>query len=171
MLPRRREDGLVVRELADETLVYDQTNHQAHCLNPTAGFVWRRCDGRTDVAALAALLAQEFGLPRAEEAVALALAQLGKARLLQEVPGKDTAARCSRRDLVRKLGAAAVLVPAVMTIVAPSVAMAASTIDNLTCIKDLLSVGKCCLIPNGNQYTRRLCILDSGHAKCAGPEC
>ena len=48
-LPAARTSGLVVRELAEETLVYDEERHRAHCLNRTAALVWRHCDGKTPV--------------------------------------------------------------------------------------------------------------------------
>ncbi|HJZ82776.1 MAG TPA: PqqD family peptide modification chaperone [Pyrinomonadaceae bacterium] len=46
-LPRARSENLVIRELDDETLVYDMERDEAHCLNQTAALVWQRCDGRT----------------------------------------------------------------------------------------------------------------------------
>ena len=48
-LPRARKDGLVIKELSNETLVYDLERDEAHCLNQTAGLVWKQCDGRTTV--------------------------------------------------------------------------------------------------------------------------
>jgi hypothetical protein len=47
MLPHARSEGLVIRELPEETLVYDLKRHRAHCLNPTAARVWSYCDGQT----------------------------------------------------------------------------------------------------------------------------
>ena len=41
MLPVRRAEGLIVQEVAEETVVYDQKGHRAHCLNKTAALVWR----------------------------------------------------------------------------------------------------------------------------------
>ena len=46
-LPRARTDNLVIRELDDETLVYDTARDEAHCLNRTAALVWKLCDGQT----------------------------------------------------------------------------------------------------------------------------
>ena len=37
MKPMRRTEGLVVKELEDEVLVYDLERHRAHCLNAPAG--------------------------------------------------------------------------------------------------------------------------------------
>ena len=53
-LPKSRMQDIVVRKLADETLVYDRKTLQASCLNSLAADVWERCDGETSVAAIAA---------------------------------------------------------------------------------------------------------------------
>ena len=128
MLPQRREEDLLVRSLSDETLVYDLKRDQAHCLNSTAAAVWQRCDGRTSVAQLAAMLSRECNILADEHVVWLALRQLQKARLLQtRVHPPSNLPRRSRRELIRVLGVAAA-VPAVMTILAPeAIAQASDT--------------------------------------------
>ena len=63
VMPRARQDDFVVEKLPDETLVYDLNRYKAHCLNPTSALVWRRCDGRTTVAEVAALLERELRYP------------------------------------------------------------------------------------------------------------
>ena len=42
MLPKARQEQLTVRELPDETVVYDLARHKAHCLNPTAALIWSK---------------------------------------------------------------------------------------------------------------------------------
>ena len=126
-LPQARRDGLVVRELADEVLVYDTTRHKAHCLNPMAAVVWRHCDGQTTMADMVRRLQQDLSTPVDRAVVWSALAQLGKARLLtKEVSRQGDEAGLSRRDLMRLLGAAAVTVPLVTTIAVPAAAQAVS---------------------------------------------
>ncbi|HEV3470412.1 MAG TPA: PqqD family protein, partial [Pyrinomonadaceae bacterium] len=99
--PRARSEGLLVRELDGEVLVYDLERHRAVCLNPAAAFVWRRCDGRTDVAGLGRALVEESGAAAApEEVVWLALEQLGRDRLLGEAVRRPAAARVTRRELI-----------------------------------------------------------------------
>jgi len=130
MLPRAREEGLVVRELPDEVLVYDLDRHKAHCLNRSAALVWRHCDGQTTVAEMAALLQRELKSPADETVVWLALDRLGRAHLLREpaVP-PGSAARYSRREVMRKMGmGAAVLVPMVTSIVAQAATSTASCV-------------------------------------------
>jgi hypothetical protein len=117
VFPRARHDDLTVRELPDETLVYDRRRHKAHCLNVTAALVWSRCDGRTSVADLAQIVTRELGVADAVGVVTLALEQLGNRHLLDEAPERlRSEARLSRRDALRKLAAAAVVLPLVLTV-------------------------------------------------------
>jgi hypothetical protein len=126
LMPHARKDGLVVKELPGELLVYDLERHKAHCLNDTASFIWRRCDGRTSVSELAALLASYTNAPADEQVVWFALNQLSQDRLLTEPLRQPSGARrLSRRDVIQRLGVAAA-VPLVASIVAPNVYAAAS---------------------------------------------
>ncbi|MBI4639864.1 MAG: PqqD family protein [Candidatus Tectomicrobia bacterium] len=131
MLPHAREDGLVVQELPDETVVYDLKRHRAHCLNQTAALVWRHCDGQTTVAEIALLMQSELKIPVDEEMVWLAMNQLGRAHLLRERMGPPVHAMpYSRRELIRKLariGGISVLLPVVTSIIAPTAVQAAAT--------------------------------------------
>jgi hypothetical protein len=146
MLPRARKHQLLVQEVGDELVVYDQERHQVHRLNRTAALVWRHCDGQTTVAELAALLATESNLPADEELAWLALRQLEKADLLQQPPTRPAGGtRVTRRQLLAKLGrtaAVALLVPVVMTIVAPTPAMAQTTVGGQTPIPQQTCQGR-----------------------------
>jgi len=137
MVPRAREDRLVVQELPDEVLVYDLNRHKAHCLNRTAALVWGHCDGQTTVAEMATLLRKELKHPVDEAVVWLALDRLGRAHLLRErVTPPAGAQRLSRRELLRKLalvGGLSVLLPVVTSIVAPTASEAASGCLKTTC--------------------------------------
>jgi hypothetical protein len=129
MKPVARREGLLIRELPDEVLVYDRKEHRAHCLNRTAATVFRHADGTRTVAELSRLLAPGAAGPVAEDVVTLALARLAEAGLLEgEVAAAAPAAGMTRRDLARRAGlAAAILLPAVASIVAPTPAEAAAT--------------------------------------------
>jgi hypothetical protein len=131
-LPQARTEGLVIRQLPEEVLVYDLDRDKAHCLNQTAALVWQHCDGQTSVAELVQILEQEMHTPVPAEVVWLALQQLGKARLLTErVEGPGGSARLSRREVMRRLGwAAAVTAPLVTSIVAPTASQAASCLSS-----------------------------------------
>jgi len=118
-----RTEELIVQEVGGETLVYDLKSNHAHCLNPTAAFVWRQCDGRNSMEEIARLLQQEMNAPASEDLVSLAVKQLEKAQLLQGALPAGTSTTISRREVGRKLSqagvAAALLIPAVMSITAP----------------------------------------------------
>lgn len=128
-LPRARRAQLIVKELANETLVYDEESHEAHCLNQTAAFVWKHCDGRTSVAKMGRLLEQQAKSEVPEQLIWAALEQLEKSHLLEAVASRPAQMnRMSRRELIRRLGiGAAITLPVVVSIVAPTAAEAAST--------------------------------------------
>src|SRR2546428_4451494 len=105
LLPLARTDALVIKELQDEVLVYDLKRHKAHCLNPTAASVWKRCDGKLPVMDMAHLLEKELKLPVKDEIVWLALQQLDRFHLLQEqTTGPAARPGLSRRELMRSIG-------------------------------------------------------------------
>ena len=126
--PRARKDGLIVQNLPDETLVYDLERDRAHCLNQTAAFVWRHCDGRSNAREIARALKDKTKQPVDEKLVWLAIEQLGRNHLLEETPVMPTQfAGLNRREVMRALGlTAAVAIPVVASIVAPIPAQAAT---------------------------------------------
>jgi hypothetical protein len=119
--PRARKEGLLVQELPDEVLVYDLERHKAHCLNPTAALVWKHCDGRTTVSQMVRLLEKSLETSVDEDVVWCALNQLEKDKLLgDKVAWPVGMERISRRTLIRRVGMAAVLLPLITTIAAPT---------------------------------------------------
>jgi hypothetical protein len=121
--PLARSGGLVVRDLADETIVYDANGHRAHCLNRTAALVFRSANGRRTMAEIAALLG-----PGADvHLVRRALEQLAAAGLVQARLRRLASTR-SRREALRQVGlGAAILAPAVSSLLVPTPAEAAAT--------------------------------------------
>ena len=126
--PLARKDGLVIQELPDEILVYDLERDRAHCLNQTAAFVWQHCDGRTSAVEIARSLGNKVNVPVDEKVVWFAIDQLGRNHLMADVPvAPQLMAGLNRREMVRALGiAAAVAVPVVASIVAPTPAQAST---------------------------------------------
>jgi hypothetical protein len=123
---RARATGLVVRDLRDEMVVYDKELHQAHCLNRTAALVFRHANGHRTEADIAALLGADGQMVRA------ALEQLAAAGLLEPNPGMVVSVPDppfpSRRELMRQVGlGAAILAPAVASLLVPTPAEAAAT--------------------------------------------
>jgi hypothetical protein len=119
---------LVVKELGDETLIYDREREKAHCLNLTAALVWKNCDGQNDARRIAELMQQQFSASVDERLVWLALRQLEKDHLLETTVALPSVfAGLSRRQMIRTLGiATAVAVPLVTSIVAPTAVQAVS---------------------------------------------
>jgi len=60
--PLGRPD-LTLHELDGEALIYDPTSAGTHRLNPTALFIWRKCDGTRDAAVIAEELAEVYDVP------------------------------------------------------------------------------------------------------------
>ena len=133
--PKARQEKLIVREFADEVLIYDKERQQAHCLNQTAALVWKHCDGRTPVAEISRRLAKEMGAGGAavdDQLVWHALSQFKRDHLLEEIEapaGMLSAASggLSRRKAIKALGLATIVaVPLVTSMIAPTAAQAAS---------------------------------------------
>ncbi|HVK02662.1 MAG TPA: PqqD family protein, partial [Armatimonadaceae bacterium] len=112
MKPEARQDQLLVQQVGDELVIYDQERHRAHRLNRTAALVWRYCDGQTTVEDMTRQLEREGegDLPADPEVVWLALEGLSRARLLRERATRPAeVARVPRRDVIRRLGLAGAL--------------------------------------------------------------
>ena len=128
LIPEARKEGLVVQELSGEVLVYDRERNKAHCLNSTAALVWGYCDGKTSVAQIARAIEGELNAPVDEDVIWLGVEQLGRTHLLQERAAlPEHKSGLSRRELMKRIGvAAAVALPVVTSILAPSAAQAAN---------------------------------------------
>ena len=126
--PLARKEGLVIEELSDEVLINDLERDSAHCLNQTAAFVWQRCDGRQSAIDITRELSSTVGERLDDKIVWLALDQLKRNHLLIDAPiPPPPVAGMNRRQMVRALGlTAAVAIPVVASIVAPTPAQAAT---------------------------------------------
>lgn len=144
--PTARRDSLIVKELPDETLVYDIECDKAHCLNATAALVWKNCDGLKTTAQLREVLEQEAGCPVPQEMVWLALHQLENFNLLTHAEKPFQLPGMSRRSLVKRIGFAALAVPVIISITAPPAQAQASG----------LPPGACC--DNHNQCASNDCV-------------
>ncbi len=152
-LPVARRKNLIVKELPDETLIYDLDSDEAHCLNQTAALVWKNCDGETTVPALCGLLELEASSPVAPEVVWLALDQLYKFRLLEQSPARPAhLAGIKRRELIKRIGLVALTLPVIMSVSAPTSAQAGSPCSCNTancrptgcpCMQNVNCVNKC----------------------------
>lgn len=134
--PAARRTRLVIEELEREVLLYDLDRDQASCLNPTAALVWKLADGATSVPEIARQMAARLDTPVEPRVVWYALDQLGKKNLLEAplvLPLEY--ARMTRRDFLIKAGmvGAAVTIPVIISLAAPSAAMAATCTSGCTC--------------------------------------
>ena len=152
--PRTRHEGLIVRELEHEILIYDTASNKAHCLNDTAALVWKHCDGQTTVAEICQRLSRQLDTNVDERVVWFALKQFSRDHLLAEevkVPAPIISAGLNRREMVRVLGLAAVVaVPLVTSIVAPTAVQAATCLPpgsscstSAQCCSGICSNGAC----------------------------
>jgi hypothetical protein len=132
--PVARTESLIVKEVDGETLVYDLKSDKAHCLNDTAARVWKNCDGSNSVSEIAEVLSRESNASVKDEVVWLALDQLEKFKLLEEAPAKPSfLAGMTRRQMVARLGIAAVALPAIISIMAPTASAVGSLIPPTFC--------------------------------------
>jgi hypothetical protein len=122
-LPRSRMDNLVIRELDDETLIYDMERDEAHCLNQTAALVWQQCDGKTTAAQAARSLQGKLDVSVDADFVWLAVKQLRSFHLVER---DGNVPSVSRRDLVLKYAPLALALPVIVSISSPSPAQTAS---------------------------------------------
>jgi len=141
--PLARQTDLVIKQVTNEVLVYDLERHRAHSLNALAAAVWRACDGTREVQAISAAVSTEIGQPVPVTAVHYALHVLGRAQLLTS---PVDAIGLTRRDLIRRLGtAAAVMLPLVTTVTAPTAAQAQSCLSpGDSCTSDPQCCGGTC---------------------------
>ena len=102
--PKARSEQLLVQRTGQETLIYDERSHRAHCLDARATRVWELCDGARSESEIALA----YGEGDAGRAVVIwTIAELEKSALLE---GSADAARAalSRRALMRTVGLAAI---------------------------------------------------------------
>ncbi len=126
--PKSRRDRLILQELPDELLVYDQKTHRAHCLNAPAASVFRAADGSRDLEEISRAAGERLGAPLGEHLAWLALEELEKNDLLESP--LPLAPRGATRREVLAIGAAsaaaAIMLPVVLAITAPTPAFAQS---------------------------------------------
>lgn len=122
--PMARQNGLVVQEMPDEVLVYDLDTNKAHCLNQSAAFVWRSCDGNNSVADIVRQF-ETTGGKVTEDFVWLAIDQLNENGLLEGTANPKFAGQ-SRRQVLKTIGLASmVALPVIASLVAPQNAFGA----------------------------------------------
>ncbi len=130
--PKARTEGIVIKEVDNEVLVYDRQRDKAHCLNLSAGALWRLCDGNTNPLQLAKSLEKATGSKVDESVIWLGLKDLRRNHLLEDnllwPEQMTTPMGMSRREAVKRIGlGAAIGVPMVISIAAPTAVQAAAS--------------------------------------------
>lgn len=137
MIPIAKIENLLIEEVGNELIVYDQQNHSSYCLNPIASTVWHHCNGNNTINDIAKLLEKELNLSANPDVdirglVYLTVEELEGYNLIKDyVKQPIDASAIPRRKVVKKgvlLGAFAVgsMFPLVRSIVAPEATMALS---------------------------------------------
>ncbi|MCP9494547.1 MAG: hypothetical protein MSG64_08840 [Pyrinomonadaceae bacterium MAG19_C2-C3] len=140
-VPPARTRELIIQHFDDEMLIYDRQHLTALCLNPIAALVFQHIDGTRTAANIADQVRDETNTPLTEDVVMLAVNEFNRFHLLQAIddkPSRQPATKArrtteftstlTRRQVVARLGigAAAVTLPVVASIIAPTAAQAAT---------------------------------------------
>ncbi len=121
--PKARTENLVVQFLPGETLVYDVTSNEAHCLNETAGFIWSMCSGEVSIDEITRSATAAFGKPVNADLVDFAVKELHSRKLLSE-SAVELPMLTNRREAIKRIGlTSAVAIPIIASLVAPRSAM------------------------------------------------
>jgi len=160
--PSARSEGLIVEQLPEELVVYDQQSHRVHCLGPIAAWIWKACDGRTSLARLAKRASDRFGHDVDAGQVSAVIDRLLRARLL-EGPRPPEVRDRSRRELLKRAARLSAGL-SIVSLTAPTPAQAA------TCIpigqRGCTASSQCC--PNANGVR---CCRNGRCALIGGPNC
>ena len=126
-LPRGIRSNISVQQIGSEVLIYDELRHKAFCLNATSAAIWGLCDGEHTPAEIASAASVKLAIPIDEEIVRLGLRDLRRDGLVG--PSAEIAAvqPVSRRVILQRIGGgAAIMLPMVAAVMAPTAAQAYS---------------------------------------------
>lgn len=122
-LPLGKSVDLVQQELGTELLIYDLKAQKAFYLNETAALIWQKCDGMASFDEVIKLTNLNKDL------ILLTLDDFQKQGLLSEkIVTGITKNRVSRRKILMSVGTAAMVLPVIASVVAPTLGQVASCI-------------------------------------------
>ena len=140
--PLAKQNELVIQEMPDEVLVYDMNTNKAHCLNPSAAFIWRACNGNNSIADIVSQFESNGKGKVTEDFVWLAIDQLQENGLLENSIAPRFEGQ-SRRQVIKRIGLASmVAVPVIASLVAP---------------QNALAVGSCACVAAGDCLAQTTC--------------
>lgn len=129
-IPKARQNEIVVQEVDNDLLIYDLKIDKVFSLNETTAFVWNNLDGASDTKFIAAKLTEQFKEEATEDFVFLAIEELRKANLLEKANAPKAMSRIARREALKRVGLASLIVlPIITSLTAPMAAHAASACD------------------------------------------
>ncbi len=165
--PSAKTTEILVQELDKELLVYDLQTNKAFCLNETSAFVWQMGDGTKTVAEISDSISQKFKSLVSEDFVRLALNELKRDGLLENVDELNMYfSTFSRREVIKKVGLASMIaLPFITSVTAPSAVNAQSCLPSRTaCTSNNNTQGDCC--PNLRCRTTREFPAQTTCANC-----
>src|SRR3954464_15902552 len=112
-LPRARTQGLVVRTIEDETLVYDLESRETLCLDAKLAAVWTHCDGKTSIDDLGKLIAPAEKSDTRRDLAWIAIEQLRAEGLLlgDTVPAQNKFRGVEPGEMIVRSGAIGLFIP------------------------------------------------------------
>ncbi|CAD5981199.1 hypothetical protein PCC9214_04763 [Planktothrix tepida] len=169
MIPVARTENLLLQDIGNELIIYDQDNNSSHCLTPLAVRIWELSNGQNTVNDIAHKLEKEFNLPADSDVdmrglVWLTLEELERYKLIKEYRKEPIAIpNISRRKAIKTatlVGGFAIgsMFPGVKSIASPDPGGARSTAGppKPPCIEE----GKDC-IPGSNPTKRDGCCQNA----------
>ena len=172
--PVARSEDLVVEEVGEELLIYDQANDTAHSLSAAAVRVWKACDGESSVKTLVTQLGMDG------DTVKRALEELDDCNLLDNGSGNDGITRREATLKSAKIGAGVASAPLIYSILAPMPALAAtqqyclgifsqctSDVDQTGCGVCHMAGCACCGPGSVSGPGTKLCTQDCSSTNCS----
>jgi len=129
--PLARTTELICEELSGECVIYDSRQKKVHRLNPTMTWIWQACTGTANVEAITEGFERQFNVAGGEEVVLAALLQLESLDLLERPTDVSDVTAVIANEVVsrRTVISASLLMPAVVSILAPTAEAAKSKPD------------------------------------------
>jgi hypothetical protein len=158
---KMRTDDVVAEDLGDEVVVYDVRTQEAHLLSGSTAKLWRCAEG-VAVQQLPVLMGGPAGgIQEVWEAIELMQAKGLLAERI-EVPASDTPG-LSRRQILKRMGIAAVALPAITTLLSQQPAAAAC---GRTAGQTCSNLGQTGGSANGDCCSGRTCLAGTGGPVC-----
>ncbi len=120
--------NVVVQTISEEVLVYNLSNHKAHCLNKTAAMIREACDGKSDILKIKSNVDQNSGEQLPLDLIILTIDDLiTKDLIVRQDHGSID--RTTRREMIRKAAlTTAIALPLISSVVSPAAVSAQSCI-------------------------------------------